>query len=169
MIRHAITRGDLPRLPADFLQLRAKDLAASELLRRARWLRQNFGGALLINDRLDIALASGASGVHLPASRLAPARIKKVFDPFWIIGVSCHSIEEVARAAGEGADYVFLSPIFEKPGYAPPLGLDALSVAAKLVSIPVIALGGVTPANEAACLEAGAKGIAGISYFGLSS
>ncbi len=85
-----------------------------------------------------------------------------------MIGVSCHNLDEVVRAEQEAADYVYLSPIFEspsKPGYGPPLGLEALRAAAGRVRIPVIALGGISAENEALCIAAGAAGIAGISYF----
>ncbi len=165
MIRHAITRGDLPVRHADVLHLRAKDLEAAELLRRARLLREQWPGILLINDRIDVCLASGADGVHLPSHRIAPRRIKGCFGQQLIIGVSCHSIEEALQADAEGADYVYLSPIFQKPGYAPPLGLQALAEASQRLLIPVIALGGITTANEDSCIATGAKGIAGISYF----
>lgn len=165
MIRHAITRGELPLRPADVLHLRAKDLPASEILRRARALRQSWSGLLLLNDRLDLCLAAAADGIHLPSHRIAPQRLKQEFGARWIIGVSCHSLDEALEAEAGGADYVYLSPIFAKPNYAPPLGLPALEAAAQRLRIPVIALGGITPANEAACLAAGAQGIAGISYF----
>jgi thiamine-phosphate pyrophosphorylase len=165
MIRHAITRGELPRRTADVLQLRAKDLEAGELLRNAKRLRQQWKGTLLINDRIDVCLAAKADGVHLPSRRIAPQRIKEVFGAHLIVGVSCHSLDGALQAEAEGADYIYLSPIFAKPAYAPPLGLRVLSEVASRLQIPVIALGGVTPANELSCIAAGAKGIAGISYF----
>ena len=170
MIRHCISEGLIETAPvADVLQLRAKHLDAGELLRRARRLRSLFAGTLLINDRVDVCLAAGAQGVHLPGNRIAPAGLKRKFGMGLIVGVSCHSVDEVVRAAEEGADYVYLSPIFEstsKPGYGPLLGVGALREAVGRVTIPVIALGGVTRANEAMCVAAGAAGIAGISYFG---
>ncbi len=170
VIRHCITEGDPAVLPcAEYIQLRAKHLDARELLRRARWLRQHFSGKLLINDRFDIALAAGAHGVHLPANRLAPNIWKQRFGAGLIIGVSCHSLTDVQQAADEGADYVYLSPIFpspSKPGYGPPLGLDVLAEAARRSRIPVLALGGVNAGNIPQCLAAGAAGFASISYFG---
>lgn len=169
VIRHCITEGNLSTIPnAEFIQLRAKHLDARELLRRARWLRQHFPGQLLINDRFDIALAAGAHGVHLPANRLAPHVWRQRFGAALTIGVSCHSLADVQQAADEGADYVYLSPIFpspSKPGYGPPLGLDVLAEAARRSPIPVLALGGVNAGNIAACLAAGAAGFASISYF----
>lgn len=167
MIRHAITRGDLPMRRADVLHLRAKDLEAGDLLRRARLLRERWPSILLINDRIDVCLASGADGVHLPSHRIAPRRIKECFGLHLIVGVSCHSMEEAIQAEAEGADYVYLSPIFEKPGYALPLGLEVLAMTSERLRIPVIALGGITSANEDSCIAAGAKGIAGIGYFQL--
>ncbi|MBM3758699.1 MAG: thiamine phosphate synthase [Acidobacteria bacterium] len=168
VIRHCITEGLQQHMPSvDVIQLRAKEVDAGELLRRARRIRATFNGTLLINDRVDVCLAAGADGVHLPAHRLAPSILKQRFG--LIVGVSCHDLEEVRRAEQEGADYAYLSPIFKsssKPGYGPALGLDTLRRVVEAVSIPVIALGGVTKENEVKCIESGAAGIAGISYFG---
>jgi thiamine-phosphate diphosphorylase len=170
VIRHCITEGLSGISPAaDVVQLRAKGLDAGELLKRALRLMSQFHGTLLINDRVDVCLAAGAAGVHLPGNRIAPIRLKRRFGERLIVGVSCHSADDVARAADEGADYVYLSPIFEsasKPGYGPVLGVALLEEAVRRVTIPVIALGGVTRANESLCVDAGAAGIAGISYFG---
>lgn len=169
MRRHAISEGLIEVMPeADVLQLRAKSVEARELLRRARWLRERFGGLLVINDRVDVCLAAGADGVHLPGGRVAPVVLKQRFG-LKVVGVSCHTIDEVMRAEQEGADYAYLSPIFEvssKPGYGPALGLGVLEKAARSVRMPVIALGGVTRENEASCMAAGASGIASIRYFG---
>lgn len=169
MRRHAISEGLIEVMPAaDVLQLRAKTVEAGELLRRARRLREMFSGVLVINDRVDVCLAAGADGVHLPGGRVAPVVLKQRFG-LKVVGVSCHSVEECARAEQEGADYVYLSPIFEvtsKPGYGPALGLGAIEAAVARVRVPVIALGGVTRENEASCIAAGASGIASIRYFG---
>jgi thiamine-phosphate pyrophosphorylase len=170
VIRHCITEGVPERLPdAEVIHLRAKDLPACELLARARELSKRWRGTLLINDRMDVCLAAGAAGVHLPAQRIAPRVLKARFGEQLQIGVSCHALDEVLRAEQEGADYVYLSPIFvslSKPGYGPALGLGALEEAAARVKIPVLALGGVTQENIAGCLKAGAAGVAGISLFG---
>jgi len=168
VIRHCISEGLLLQPPwADVIQLRAKGLDAGELLRRAMRLKRTFAGRLLINDRVDVCLAAGADGVHLPGRRIAPVILKRRFG-LQLVGVSSHSVDEVVRAEDEGADYVYLSPIFDtvsKPGYGPALGLDVLGEACRRVRIPVLALGGVSRANEMSCVEAGAAGIAGISYF----
>ncbi len=166
MIRHCISEGLLDELPqAEYLQLRAKHIDGGDLLRRARDLRRRFAGKLLINDRMDVCIAAGADGVHLPSHRIAPVKLKQRFGN-WIVGVSCHDIDEVKRAEAEGADYAYLSPIFEsltKPGYGPALGVGAIEAAVRVVQIPVIALGGITRENETECIVAGAAGIAGIS------
>jgi thiamine-phosphate pyrophosphorylase len=169
MRRHCITEGDRP-IPASatVVQLRAKHLSGRELLERARRLRESLTVPLMINTRADVCIAAGARGIHLPGGHWPPWRYKKRFGEHLWIGVSCHSLEEVRRAEQEAADYVYLSPIFAspgKPGYGPLLGLEALAEAAASIQIPVVALGGVTPNNERACIEAGAAGIAGISYF----
>ncbi|MDX2266478.1 MAG: thiamine phosphate synthase [Bryobacter sp.] len=168
MLRHALSRGDLPTKPADYLHLRVKDLPAAELLCRARAMRQAWAKPLLINDRVDVCLAAGADGVHLPSRRMAPLRIKKCFGAKLLVGVSCHSIQEVQVAEQEGADYVFLSPIFSplsKKVFSPPLGLEVLSQAQSLVKIPVLALGGICENTEEKCRLAGVAGFAAISFF----
>jgi thiamine-phosphate pyrophosphorylase len=167
--RHCISAGNLKRLPAaDVIQLRAKHLDSGELLLLAQDLRRRFEGKLLINDRMDVCLASEADGVHLPSQRIAPSLLKRRFGSHLTIGVSCHCLDDVLRAEAEGADYAYLSPIFEsasKPGYGPALGVEALAAVVARVKIPVLALGGITEANEKICMEAGATGIAAISYF----
>jgi thiamine-phosphate pyrophosphorylase len=173
VIQHCITELAPPDDPTvDSVQLRAKSLDAADLLLRARQLRQAFRGQLIINDRIDVCLASGADGVHLPLHRIAPLVLKARFGSHLRFGVSCHSLDEVLRAEQEGADYVYLSPIFEspsKPGYGPLLGLRVLEVAARAVTIPVLALGGINRVNAASCVAVGAAGIAGISLFHSSS
>jgi thiamine-phosphate pyrophosphorylase len=171
------------RAGVDYIQLREKDLTIHELEALAVNVRNRIdevraGGAairihLLINSRADVAIATGADGVHLPADNLNPMEIRQLWkqcradEPGTVtISVSCHRLEEVARAEASGADLAIFAPVFEKKD-APetrPTGLGALKQACQH-KIPVIALGGITLENASACLEAGAVGIAGIRLF----
>ena len=173
------------RAGVEYIQLREKDLSARDLEHLAREavniLRQtNLRGekrerrtALLINSRTDVALATGADGVHLPGNDLAPEDIRDIWKLSHAgslarvtISVACHTLEEVEQAASRGADLAIFAPVFEKKD-APetkPAGLDALRRACHH-KIPVIALGGITLENAGACLDAGAAGIAGIRLF----
>jgi thiamine-phosphate pyrophosphorylase len=122
----------------------------------------------LVNSRVDVALAAGAAGAHLPSGSLAPKTWRPITPPGFLFGVSCHSLIEVRAAEEEGANYVVFGPVFpplSKPSRVPAVGLAGLARAAAAVKIPVLALGGVTCANATACVEAGAAGVAGISLF----
>ncbi len=152
----------------DWIQIREKDLSARalfKLVEAACKLPNPHGSKTLVNTRADVAMSAGAAGVHLPSGS-PPARFWR--RPGFLVGVSCHSVEDVCRAEAEGADYVVFGPVFSplsKPAGLEPKGLDELARAAKAVRIPVLALGGVTRENTAACVAAGAAGIAGISLF----
>ena len=147
-----------------WFSLREKDLAAAErrdLLGRLVSLGHRFEAAVMVHEDVEAAAAEGAAGVHLPSrGNIAAARWRL---PEALIGASAHSAEEAAAMLQAGADYVTASPVFvsaSKPGYGPALGLDVLARIVAAAGGPVIALGGVTDGNAAACLAAGACGIA---------
>jgi thiamine-phosphate pyrophosphorylase len=147
-----------------WFSLREKDLPAAErrdLLRALVQLGHPFGATITAHEDIASVVTAGADGVHLPGGG-DPAVARRRL-PFGLIGVSAHSPAEAAAQLAAGADYVTLSPIFlsaSKPGYGPAAGLDALAEAARLAPGPVIALGGIEADNAAACLAAGARGIA---------
>lgn len=150
----------------EMIQIREKDLSTGalfELVVAAVALVKGTHTRVLVNDRLDVALAAGAHGVHLRADSLPVMRVRAVAPAGFLVGVSCHNADEVALASA--ADFVVLSPVFAKPGYPPPLGLAAFGAIARAAAVPVYALGGVTKENASECLAAGAAGIAGISLF----
>lgn len=158
-----------PHPMADWFQLRAKHLSPRHLYSLTRQvLLLAPHKKILVNSRVDVALAARAHGVHLPAHSPAPSLFRRLTPPGFLIGVSCHTLDELRQAETEGADYVFFSPIFQpfsKPGYHPGLGLEMLSQACAVVNIPLIALGGITLENAPHCEKAGAAGVAGISLF----
>jgi len=156
----------------DWIQIREKDLTARELfeLTRSVLAQPNPRGVkILLNSRIDVALTAGASGAHLPSNSPAPFAWRSITPPGFLLGVSCHSPDEVRAAEEEGADYVLFGPVFaplSKPAQLPPAGLEGLARAAFAAArIPVLALGGITRANASACLQAGAAGVAGISLY----
>ena len=166
----------------DWIQIREKDLSGRDcgwLTREAlcRFAKAQSSDAvavrILVNDRVDVALSERTAGVHLrenslplpEAKRLASARAEA---RDFLIGVSCHSLEAAKSAAGEGADYLFFGPVFATPSkaaFGAPQGLEPLAEVCRAVSTPVLAIGGITVANAAACLAAGASGIAAIRLF----
>jgi len=151
----------------DFIQVRAKDLSGAALTRLTLDILHAAapGVRVLVNDRADIAMACGSAGVHLRGDSISPVEVRRIAPEGFVISVSCHSIEDVLRADAEGADLALLAPIFASPGKGEPLGLEYLAEAARGVRIPVLALGGVTFANAAQCVAAGARGVAGIRMF----
>ncbi len=166
----------------DWLQIREKDLSARDcglLTRKALQLaaRSPAGNArptrVLVNDRLDVALSEHAGGVHLGETSLPLPEAKRLLKAQaqrrdFLIGISCHSLEAARSAASGGADYLFFGPIFPTPSkaaFGAPHGLERLGEVCRAVSIPVLAIGGITLANASACLAAGASGIAAIRLF----
>lgn len=171
----------------DYIQLREKDLPTRELERLAHdavtALRANSSKTrLLINERSDVALACGADGVHLPGNSLPASEVRSLWmrsaDRVPLIGTSVHSIADVRYSEAHGADFAVLAPIFEKPNIdVPGLGLELLTAACRAAqppdnteaapqsSFPVLALGGVSLDNTAACIRARASGVAGIRLF----
>jgi thiamine-phosphate pyrophosphorylase len=148
------------------VQLRDPEIDTRSLLRLGRILRDAtaaIGASLVVNDRLDLARALRADGVHLGHRSVDVADARDFLPGATWIAVACHSIEEVRRAAGAGADAAVLSPIFATPGKGPPIGLDAIREAREAApAIHLIALGGIDAANARACLDAGAGGVASI-------
>lgn len=155
----------------EWIQIREKDLSGRDLaalVRRVVSLAAPCNTRILVNTRADIALACGAHGLHLPAASPPPFAFRSIVPPGFRIGVSCHTLDEVAAAEREGADYVLYGPVFSplsKTASGAPVGLEGLKSAASAVRIPVLALGGITWQNARDCVAAGAAGVAGITLF----
>ncbi|MFO7832001.1 MAG: thiamine phosphate synthase [Desulfuromonadaceae bacterium] len=151
------------------VQLREKDLGPKELLQLAHQLRTltvRYGARLLINDRVDIALAAEADGVHLTEQSMDVASARRLLGPKPLIGVSTHSLERARSAEEDGANFITFSPIYFTPSkveYGEPQGVEGLRRVCSEVNIPVFALGGITPERHMEVQEAGATGIALIS------
>lgn len=150
-------------------QLREKDLTDLELLKLTASARAAMGAAttLLVNGRLDIALAAGADGVHLTSTGLPVAALRQRFGARPVIGRSTHHLDEIRAARDGGADYVTFGPVWATPGkedFGEPCGPRGLARAVEL-GLPVLALGGVTIERLAAVANCGAAGAAGIRVF----
>ena len=151
---------------ATMIQILAKELSARALADLVRAAVAKAGCPVLVNTRADVALASEAHGVHLPSGSIAPRTIRRIAPANFLIGVSCHTLAELMTAEEEGADFAVFGPVFpSRTKQVNPIGLEALRQATAAVRLPVYALGGVTWENERQCLEAGASGVAGISFF----
>jgi len=169
--------------------LREKDLSARDLARLTRAaiarcasinLRSANSAApharVIVNDRLDVAIAERAAGVHLGENSLSAGEAKRLLQnrfpenrpAEFLGGMSCHSLASAQAAAADGADYIFFGPIFPTPSkqkYGPAQGLQRLAQVCRSVSIPVLAIGGINVENAARCLDSGASGIAAIRLF----
>jgi thiamine-phosphate pyrophosphorylase len=156
----------------ELIQLRERDLSArdlADLTRKVLRINNPHGTKILLNDRADVAIACGASGVHLRDNAPAAERFKRNGS---LVSMSCHSPGGTPEDApnANAADYVLLAPIFKplsKHDQRPVLGTRAIEEFVRRSSTPVLALGGITHENARACVDAGAAGIAGITYFAL--
>ena len=154
---------------ARFLQLRAKHLSGSEFLDLASAvvvLAHSAQAQLIVNDRADIARLAGADGVHVGQEDLAPASVRAIVGDAAIVGLSTHTIEQVEQAVRAPVTYIAVGPVFgtatKDTGHAP-VGLEMVREAARRTSVcglPLVAIGGITLANAASVLEAGAASVA---------
>jgi len=164
----------------DWIQIREKDLSgrecsivAREALQLTTSCTQPSHSRVLVNDRLDVALATQAGGVHLGEKSLPLEEVRRLAKSLhrekdFLIGVSCHSLAAAKSAERGSADYLFFGPVFATPSksaYGAPQGLDRLVEVCRGVGIPVLAIGGITLENASTCISAGATGIAAIRLF----
>ena len=160
LLHQAVNAG----LPA--IQLRERDLPTRELLTLAQEIHaitESCGVPLIINDRVDLMLVLGLSGVHLRSNSLPVAAVRRMIGRDRLIGVSTHSLTEVRDAGREGADYVVFGPVFDTPSKRPfgsPFGLEKLAEVCRASSVPVFAIGGITAQSVPDVRQAGAHGIA---------
>ena len=163
--------GAAARASLDIVQLRERDLAARDLVALARRMRDAMRGTatrLVVNDRLDVAIAAGADGVHLATHSLSPRAIRACTGAGLFVGASTHSAAEVAEAEAGGADYVVCGPAYDTPSkraFGEPLGPALVGAIARSARIPVLALGGISRENAGEALAAGASGLAAIRLF----
>ena len=151
---------------ATIIQLRAPGLTTAELEREARQLVASSPVPVLISSRCDVALAVGAAGVNLPEHDIPVADARRLLDDR-LVGRSVHSIESALQAEADDADFVIFGPVWESATHPDlkPAGLSALEDVARVVGIPVLAIGGVTEERIELCLAAGADGYAAIGLF----
>ena len=151
------------------VQIREKDLPAGELIQLIRDIEREtaaFHPVILINDRADVAKTCHTAGVHLPESGLSPSLARQCLPDQALIGASTHSVDAALRAEANGVDFITFGPIFHTPSkaaFGEPQGLDLLYRVTRAVSVPVFAIGGITPERAIVCQQAGAAGVAVIS------
>lgn len=172
-LSHGLSHAEVARRAvaggATAVQLRDKSLSPRDMAQAGREIRsitQEAGALFIVNDRLDVALACGADGVHLGQDDIPCGTARQLVPPGFIIGVSAGTVEEAVDAERAGADYVAASPVFStgsKADAGPGQGLSLVSAMRAAVRIPVIGIGGIGPGNAAAVIAAGADGIAVIS------
>lgn len=154
---------------ASIIQFREKEMITRELVETARRLKEltkKKGVPFILNDRLDVALAVDADGVHVGQDDMPAAWARQLIGPRKILGVSASAVEEALQAERDGADYVSASPVFTtptKPDAPPPTGLEGLRAIVEAVNLPVIAIGGINEENAREVMKAGAQGVAVIS------
>ncbi len=151
------------------VQLREKDLPVRELLSLAIELRKitkECGARLFINDRVDVAVAVDADGVHLGGQAMPPQAVRRIVGGKMLIGVSAHNLKQAQFAQQNGADFITFGPVFATPTktqFGAPVGYEMISYVKKHLNIPVFGLGGIVSGNVSKVMEAGADGIALIS------
>ncbi|ACU89044.1 thiamine phosphate synthase [Desulfomicrobium baculatum] len=151
------------------VQLREKECSTRQFVTEARAVRELLAGTgipLIINDRLDVALAVGADGVHLGQTDMLIADARRLVGTDMLIGISAECVDDAVRAQAEGADYVGISPVFATPtktDTAPALGLDGVALIRAAVSLPLVGIGGIGPGNATEVIRAGCDGVAVVS------
>jgi len=173
----------------DCVQIREKDLTARELLdltcravavvstaansRPRPNAPMSVSTRVLVNDRIDVAIAAGAAGVHLGGGSVPVGEVVRWCragnaPPDFLVGASCHGLDEIIEAKRAGANYIFFGPVYETPSkisFGTPQGIERLAEACRRVRMPILAIGGINEENAGACLRAGAAGIAAIRLF----
>ncbi|MFQ6100305.1 MAG: thiamine phosphate synthase [Anaerolineae bacterium] len=163
VVRAAIQGG------ATVVQLREKEATTCEMIQLGQVLHESTRAAgipLIVNDRVDVALAIGAEGVHVGQDDMPAPLARRLIRPDRILGVSVGTVGEAHQAERDGADYLGVGDVYgtpSKPDAGSPIGVEGLAEVAQAVSIPVVGIGGITPDNAAAVIRAGAAGVAVIS------
>jgi thiamine-phosphate pyrophosphorylase len=159
VITDRLSRPDLPpeamidavaQSGADMMQIREKDLGGGALLGLVRRAVQAQGAEVYVNGRIDVALASGAAGVHLPADGAGPGDVRGAWGARLKVGASTHTLDEARAAQAQGADFITFGPVFDTPSkrrFGAPVGPEALEAVLRAVSLPVFAIGGIDAAR----------------------